>query len=929
MRVQKRVVSSLRRIAEVILVAILVLSGTLLPIAKVFAGSGVTINAPTTLSGQPGQAVNVSGVSITASGNPTEPVHLQVLHGTLSVSVTTGLTFTTPASGPYSGSVLEFSGTVTNINAALATLQYTANDLAADTLDISLTDPGQVYDPTNSHIYQYVSVPGGIDWTDAKAAADASTVDGLTGYLATLTSADENSFVANRIQSDAWIGASDLAVDYTWRWVDGPESGTQFFAENPLPSYGGTTVNGEYANWNPGEPNDGSGNGREDCAEYYSSPSELGFWNDLPCTDTAITGYLVEYGSDGNLPSVVSSSTSITNTGATVTPSDCTQLMALDDDPGSQYDNIVLNNNIDCTDLSVTPLFSDNTTFPNGFVGTFNGQGHTISGYDLTYSDDEAGLFAETDGATIENLHLTNGTINNDDNETGAVTGYADATTITNVTSSWTIDSSDDDGGGLVGYLENDDAETSTISNVSVTGNVTTDDGDAGGLVGYIYNDGGTLVISQASVTGNVDGNDEDVGGLIGEFENYAENDHDGDTTIEDVYVTGSVGDNINSYYVGGLIGEVEADGDSPYMANLTIERGYVSGAVESDEYSGGVIGGLDDADQYSPVVVRDMFIAGAVSPTTDPDYAGVLFGYNSGDQNYVTSTDNYFDQTNVGMTDCTGPGENLITGTCTGIDTTVQPNYFKGTHNRAPMNFWDFNTIWRTNTAAYPTFGVGDDNDGSAASVENAAPNGGDANNDGQQDSQESNVTSLVDGLTGKYAVLQSAGQCDDNSGVTVNPESSNIKADADYSYPLGLMDFTLTCAGPGESSTVTQFYYGSYIPSQYVLRKYDPAAETYSIVPGATFTAATIGGQSVMEVSYNVTDGSGLDEDGTVNGQIVDPAGPALRVVPGATSSLTDTGINVLIVSAASAALLAGAVAVYRRNTRPAKLYKSPPAR
>ena len=48
----------------------------------------------------------------------------------------------------------------------------------------------------------------------AKTAAEASTLYGLTGYLATITSAAENSFLASKINANAWIGASDDG-DYT------------------------------------------------------------------------------------------------------------------------------------------------------------------------------------------------------------------------------------------------------------------------------------------------------------------------------------------------------------------------------------------------------------------------------------------------------------------------------------------------------------------------------------------------------------------------------------------------------------------------------------------------------------------------------------------------------------------------------------------
>ena len=48
-----------------------------------------------------------------------------------------------------------------------------------------------------------------VTWTAAKAAAEASTLYGLTGYLVTITSAAENTFVSSKISANAWMGASD------------------------------------------------------------------------------------------------------------------------------------------------------------------------------------------------------------------------------------------------------------------------------------------------------------------------------------------------------------------------------------------------------------------------------------------------------------------------------------------------------------------------------------------------------------------------------------------------------------------------------------------------------------------------------------------------------------------------------------------------
>ena len=86
----------------------------------------------------------------------------------------------------------------------------------------------------NGHYYEYIST--GKYWSDAKTAADAATYQNLAGYLATITNADENSFIYNKsnnfsqITNRAWLGArwDTTSNPNNWKWVDGPETGTVF-----------------------------------------------------------------------------------------------------------------------------------------------------------------------------------------------------------------------------------------------------------------------------------------------------------------------------------------------------------------------------------------------------------------------------------------------------------------------------------------------------------------------------------------------------------------------------------------------------------------------------------------------------------------------------------------------------------------------------
>lgn len=240
-------------------------------------------------------AIPITDLQISGSSSGSIPVKLLVTSGTLQMSTTTGLTFT----GGQTGSTLYFSGSLTNINNALATLTYTRGSTGTDTLEVSLVEPGEVFFTTNNHLYKFIT--GTINWNNAKTAAEGLTAYGASGYLATITSQAENDFVSGRLTGDGWIGGSDSAVEGTWKWVTGPETNTTFWSGTA----GGNTVGGNYAHWNGGEPNQ---SGDEDCAETYVSS---GSWNDLPCAAT-VSGYVVEFGTPGTLPTVTAKNISIT-----------------------------------------------------------------------------------------------------------------------------------------------------------------------------------------------------------------------------------------------------------------------------------------------------------------------------------------------------------------------------------------------------------------------------------------------------------------------------------------------------------------------------------------------------------------------------------------------------------------------------------------
>ena len=91
-------------------------------------------------------------------------------------------------------------------------------------------------------------------WNQARDAAQATTFNGLTGYLMTITSPIENMFIYDRVykaqginQSNArgWIGAEKQGD--VWKWVCGPEAGTPFYEHDS--SKADPTIAGRFAAW--------------------------------------------------------------------------------------------------------------------------------------------------------------------------------------------------------------------------------------------------------------------------------------------------------------------------------------------------------------------------------------------------------------------------------------------------------------------------------------------------------------------------------------------------------------------------------------------------------------------------------------------------------------------------------------------------------
>jgi len=173
--------------------------------------------------------------------------------------------------------------------------------------DVTFTLISAIFIPSTGHYYEFVSNYG-ISWTESKDNAAIATYYGLQGYLATVTSAEENFFITTELGGVGWIGGSDHEEHDHWKWISGPDAGIEYW-EGRYPSHPtlpGAPVNGMYSNWNNGEPNHYFGNNDPEMWEdychmiYNPSVGPIGSWNDLPDAGTSGNftpyGYVVEYG---------------------------------------------------------------------------------------------------------------------------------------------------------------------------------------------------------------------------------------------------------------------------------------------------------------------------------------------------------------------------------------------------------------------------------------------------------------------------------------------------------------------------------------------------------------------------------------------------------------------------------------------------------
>jgi hypothetical protein len=195
-----------------------------------------------------------------------------------------------------------------------------------------------------------------------------------------------------------------------------------------------------------------------------------------------------------------------------------------------------------------------------GFTGTFDGNGHTISGLTSTIG----GLFLEIrGGAIVQNLGVINANISSSSNNAGILVDWAhQGALIENCFSTGKLVASGRSShGGLVGRTDNIETTISqswSSADVTVTYVSTNDARWSGGLAGYIREG----LIKDSYATGKVVSTGVRVGGLVGQVGL--------DNTQGIVMNSYSTGEVDGSGIVGGLMGGIGAqEGGSEVIASF------------------------------------------------------------------------------------------------------------------------------------------------------------------------------------------------------------------------------------------------------------------------------------------------------------------------------------------------------------------------
>lgn len=193
-------------------------------------------------------------------------------------------------------------------------------------------------------------------------------------------------------------------------------------------------------------------------------------------------------------------------------------------------------------------------------------------------------------------------------------------------------------------------------------------------------------------------------------------------------------------------------------------------------------------------------------------------------------------------------------------------------------------------------------------------------SNEEPEEDSSAGTQIVFPDGDDSKAILLeQEEGTeiCDAFEGPTFTRQESQLEVqDSSYDYSSHFIGFTMTGCEVGGTTTMRLIFTGSFDPVTTAVRKYNAVTKQYDTID-ATKTATTLNDLPALEVTYEITDGGTLDQDGLANGTIVDPVGLGVQA-SASSSSLADTGQSANVYISVAALLSVSSLALITLRKR-----------
>lgn len=226
---------------------------------------------------------------------------------------------------------------------------------------------------------------------------------------------------------------------------------------------------------------------------------------------------------------------------------------------------------------------------PSGFLGNYNGNGHTIKNLYINDPSMGAGLFSEV-RSVVKNLGLIDVNLTTEISA-GSISGSVGiGSKIQNCYSTGIIKGSR--AGGIVATL----GEKALIENCYSEADVTGIE-DVGGIVGFAFKSSIINCHSHGKVNG-----EKNVGGLVGYTlyesvikNSYSTSDVDGIEAVGGLTGISASSEIIDCYSSGIVKGTKYVGGLSGYIIKDTVENCYSSGSVTGEISTGGMIGDDDN----------------------------------------------------------------------------------------------------------------------------------------------------------------------------------------------------------------------------------------------------------------------------------------------------------------------------------------------